>query len=313
MTKTKIGVGGKKELRAKIISLAMLSITVIAGTVLSREAAEYVKEGMRLSVGCVIPSAFPFMIISDVYIAYGNPENIRLFSKLFSLLFGLPAEGIGAFVCGNVGGFPIGAKMCADACLAGHLGRDDAERLMPLCNNPSCAFVIGAVGIGMWADARIGFLLLISLYSSVLLCGILTRSKSAKININSDNIKQSYNLVESVKHAGMSSISIISFICLFSVVLGIIKKRVKYALLLYPIYALLEVTNAVNFAAFSQDLPEGIRLAICAFSLGFGGSCVGMQSAVFASSAGIKMGRYYRVKLLEGALAASIATLLYLI
>ena len=295
------------------ISLAMLSVTVLAGSLISWEATEYVKEGMRLAVGCVIPSAFPFMIISDLYLAYGKPENIRLLARLFSWLFGLPAEGLSAFVCGNVGGFPIGAKMCADACLSGRLNRDDAERLMPLSTNPSCAFVIGAVGIGAWGDVRIGFLLLISVFASVVLCGILTRSKSTKSYITNDNIKQSYNFVDSVKHAGMSCISIISFISLFSVLCGIIKKRVKNALLLYPIYAALEVTNAVNFAAISRDLPEGIRLAICAFSLGFGGFSIGMQSAAFASSAGIKMGRYYRTKLLEGVLAASIASLIYLI
>lgn len=295
----------------ELISICLLALTLLLGLVISGEGAEYVKDGMRLAVGCVIPSSFPFMIISDIYVAYGRPENLVHIGALFYRLFRIPASGLGAFICGNVGGFPLGAKMCADAYASGVLGKDDAERLIPLCNNPSCAFVIGGVGLGMWRDIRVGFILLISIYTATGICAIVTRVNKIKNDITNNNIGQKYSFVESVKKSGASSVSIISFICLFSVVCGILKKRIKYAFILYPIYSVLEVTNAVSGLSAEAVFSPALRLSLCAFSLGFGGVCVGMQSSYFVLSSGLKMTKYYPLKFLEGALAGGLSYLLY--
>jgi sporulation integral membrane protein YlbJ len=299
--------------RGEISSLCLLSIALFWAVALSAEGAEYVKEGMRLGVGCVIPSSFPFMIISDLYVAYGRAENMRLLGGVLSRFFGVPVSALGAFICGNVAGFPIGAKMCADAYRAGTLGREEAERLIPLSNNPSCAFIIGGVGIGMCGDVRVGAILLFSVYAATAICAIVTKRKCDKTALSSDNMRQSYSFVDSVKQAGVNSVSIISFICVFSVLCGIIKKRIKNALLIYPVFSLLEVTNAVDALANSTVFPPSLRLALVAFSLGFGGVCVGMQSSFFVRGAGLKMKNYYAVKFLEGLLAASIFSLVYII
>ena len=311
MTEGKTVKKTRGSLLGEVSSICMLGLTLVFGLLLSGEVSEYVKEGMRLAVGCVIPSSFPFMIISDIYVAYGSPENLRLLGMIFSRAFGISESGLGAFICGNVGGFPIGAKMCADAYASGALDKREAERLIPLSNNPSCAFVIGGVGIGMWGDIRVGFVLLISVYLATVICGVVTRDKLNKNDFIYNNVRQNYSLVESVKKSGSSSVSIISFICLFSVACGVIKKRIKNAFLLYPIYSILEVTNAVKILSVSSDFSPVLRLSICAFALGFGGISVGMQSSFFVSQAGLKMKNYYLVKLLEGLLAGSISSLIY--
>jgi sporulation integral membrane protein YlbJ len=299
--------------REEILSILLLIMTLSFGLTLSGEASAYVKDGMRLAVGCVIPSSFPFMIISDLYSAYGHPENIRLFADILSGVLGIPKQGIGAFICGNVGGFPIGAKMCAEGYESGAISKAEAERLIPLCSNPSSAFIIGGVGIGMFNDLKVGFILLASVALSTLVCGMITKIKTDKSYFSNNKIRQNYSFVDSVKKAGTSCIGIISFISVFSVALGIIKKRVKYKPLLYAILAFSEVTNAVDSLAKSDMIPMGIRLTVCAFSLGFGGLCVGMQSAYFATGAGLSMRKYYAVKLLSGILSSCIATLIFLL
>ena len=130
---------------------------------------------------------------------------------------------------------------------SGALKRDDAERLMALSNNPSSAFIVGGVGMGIYGDISIGFSLLISVYLSVLICALLTRSKTCKNYFSNNNIKQNYDFISSVKTNGISCISIISFISLFSAGIGIIKKRVKYTPLLYVFLAFSEVTNAIKY------------------------------------------------------------------
>ncbi len=307
MTVSERGKATKKE----IGSLLILTVTILLGIIISQEAGEYIKDGMRLATECIIPSALPFMIVADLYVCYGHPDNIRLLKKVFTILFGISAHGLAPFICGNIGGFPIGAKMTADSYTMGLLTRDEAERLLALCNNPSCAFIVGGVGLGIYQDIRIGFLLFASVHIATIICGLVTRRKPTKNHFSNVTIKQNYSFVSSVKNAGLSSIGIISFVSIFSGINGIIKKRIKYAPLLYLISSLSEVTNAVKTFATLSGFPPCMALSLTAFSLGFGGICVGLQSAVFTSSAGLGMKKYYLIKLVEGILAASIFSLLF--
>jgi hypothetical protein len=300
-------------LKKEASSLMLLVLTLAFGLLLSGEAGEYMKEGLSIAINCVIPTSFPFMIISDIYVVYGNPENIGFLRRLVRAVFGLSPCCLAPLICGNIGGFPIGAKMAADSYTMGLITKDEAERLIPLSNNPSCAFIVGGVGLGILGDIHLGFMLLVSVCAATLLCGVLSRKSQNKTTFTDVNIKQNYNFVISVKNAGISSIGIISFISIFSVINGIIKKRIKYAPLLYVISAFSEVTNAVKIFASTTALPGILPLSMIAFSLGFGGICVGLQSSVFITPAGLGMKRYYLTKFLEGILSASIFSFLFIL
>ena len=299
--------------KKEVSSLMLLVLTLAFGLLLSGEAGEYVKDGVSIAVNCVIPTSFPFMIISDIYVVYGRPENIRFLRGCVKGLFGLSPYSLAALICGNIGGFPIGAKMSADSYAMGLITKEEAEKLIPLSNNPSCAFIVGGVGLGILGDIRLGFKLLVAVYTATLLCGILTRKSCSKIDFTDINTEQNYNFVASVKSAGISSIGIISFISIFSVINGIIKKRIKYAPILYTISAFSEVTNAIKIFSSATDLPRLLSLSLIAFSLGFGGICVGLQSSVFTAQAGLGMKKYYLTKLLEGILSASIFSFLFIL
>lgn len=302
-----------KKVTESTYAILCLFAVLFFGLSLSSEMSEYVKDGMRLAVECVIPSSFPFMIISDLYLYLGRPENLRVLGRVFSRMLGLPISGLSAFICGNIGGFPIGAKMVCDIYSSGAISKEDAERLLPLSSNPSCAFVIGGVGLGIYRDARIGVLLLISIWTATLLCGFITRANVDNSQITDYKHKQSYSFVNSVKGAGVSSVGIISFISLFSVINGLIKKHVKYVPLTYIFSAISEVTNAVKSFSLLPSKMNFAALVLSAFSLGFGGLSVAMQSAVFTSSSDLKMHKYYLIKLLEGLLSSAVFSLLYII
>ena len=303
----------KKVTDSSTYAILCLFAVLFFGLSLSSEVSEYVKDGMRLAVECVIPSSFPFMIISDLYLYLGRPENLRVLGRVFSRMLGLPISGLSAFICGNIGGFPIGAKMVCDIYSSGAISKEDAERLLPLSSNPSCAFVIGGVGLGIYRDARIGALLLASVWVATLLCGFITRENVNYSQITDYKHKQSYNFINSIKGAGVSSVGIISFISLFSVINGLIKKHVKYVPLTYIFSAISEVTNAVKFFSLLPSKMNFAALVLSAFSLGFGGLSVAMQSAVFTSSSDLKMHKYYLIKLLEGLLSSAVFSLLYII
>ena len=294
-----------------LCALILLGITLTLGIIFSGEMGEYVSEGMNLAIRCVIPSSFPFMIISDLYVHYGNPEELGRLGKIIARIVGIPTYMLGAFICGNVGGFPIGAKIAGELYQGSNMKRRDAERLIALSSNPSSAFIIGGVGLGMYNSIRVGFILLISVYSSMLLCALLTRPKSIDFNFSGNNIRQKYNFVASVKQSGFSCISLISFISIFSVAVGMVKNHVKSTAFSYAVITLLEVTNALKIFADSPVFSTPIKLMLSGFALGFGGVSVMMQSALFLEKTDLKMLNYVWIKLLQGALCASVSVLLF--
>ena len=122
--------------KAKSIkSLTLLIATVMIGICFSGEMSEYILDGMDLAVRSVIPSSFPFMIISDFYICYGSPEQLGILGNLLCKLIGIEPYMLGAFICGNIGGFPIGAKMAADLYSDINTDKNELERLIPLSSN----------------------------------------------------------------------------------------------------------------------------------------------------------------------------------
>ncbi len=294
-----------------IPALLMLAGIIYAAVFASRDMSEFVLDGIKLAVKCVIPSSFPFMIISDIYAHYGHPERIGILSDTVTWLLGVPRSAVSPFIIGNASGFPIGAKSTADLYREGCLEKRDAERLLALSSNPSPAFVIGAVGLGMYGDMRYGLLLLFSLYIGTLVCGIITRGKQNTIDLSSNKIGQKYNFVASVKNAGLNSLSLIAFISCFSAGFGIVKKYLKNELLIGIISALSEVTNAVRGFALLGHESMLQSIIFSGFSLGFGGLCVMMQSAVFTSGTDLSFKPYIKLKLLHGLITATVAAVGY--
>lgn len=309
MTEGRMATRFKEEIR----SVVFLSLALLVGVMASANMGEYVKEGMLLAVSTVVPTSLPFMIMSDLYVCWGRPENIGILRSMLTRSLGIGKYGIAPLICGNIGGFPIGAKMCAECYSRGMLTKEEAEWLMPLSNNPSPAFVVGGIGMGIYKSATFGITMLLSIYSATILCGIILGRNGRKTQLTENNVNNSFDFVASVKNAGLSSISIISFISVFSAALGMMKRYVKYAPVTYVVSAFLEVTNAVKIYSSAGDLPREIGMILSAFALGFGGISVGLQSSVFASSSGLKMRKYYLVKLLEGVLCASVFSILYMI
>ena len=294
-----------------------LFLVVSFSLFLSEEAARHAIEGIRLAVMSVIPTAFPCMLICDLYSTFGSPERLRLVGWVFSRLFGISPVGLRAYLLGNLCGFPMGAREAAVAFGRGELDRREAELLIPLSSNPSPSFTVGAVGAVMLGKWRLGVLLLLSTVLSSAVCGVIfrLRRERKKIGVKTEMqavvIGQRYSFVESVKGAASSSLIIIAFISAFSVLLGFIKEHVTYAPLCALLFSVTEVTGGVGYFAAQSGLSELLRGALIAFTLGFGGISVAVQSAAFISESGLTMRKYLPVKLTQGVIAALFFSLAY--
>ncbi len=299
---------------APLPSFLYLCGIIILALFVSKDASVMVKDGMRLAALCVIPSSFSFMILSDFYTQYGKPERIRVLSIIFTSVFGIDASGLGAFVCGNLSGFPIGMKMSADLSERKILDSDEATLLSAISNNPSIPFILGAVGEGMYGSRKIGLILLFSLYLSVLLTGLIfRRRKKRALTPAYESDAPSFNLVESISNAATSSVCIGGFIMFFSVVVGLLQNSKVPIIAKNIISSFVEITNAAKHLSVSfRSLPI-ISIAITGFAVGFGGLSVILQSAYFCSGSNIKVKKHVFIKLTEGLICAIISALTFIL
>ena len=300
-----------KRIFGKLFSLLSLSAIIFFAFSLSSEAAEYVKRGMKLSIERVIPTAFPFMILTEAYTAYAKPEELKVLSFLFTRLFGINESGLRPFLCGNIAGFPLGTRIAASMYENGEIEKGMTERLLALSSNPSLPFMLGAVGGGMYGSIKTGAYLALSVYLSTLICGIIFKGKKKSVKKRYDRGGTPFSLTKSITRAGESCIGISSFITFFSVLSGIVSARISSPLISTALCSVLEVTTGVYSASALYSSYPLISLSISAFALGFGGLSVLMQSAYFKRKTDLGMSKYLIMKLTQGLLSSGIAIIAF--
>lgn len=120
-------------------------------------AIEYMGRGLSLCARTVIPSLFPFMVISELMVRSGAGESLgRLFSRPMRYLFGLSGAGCTAVVLGSLCGFPVGARTAVALYDRNAISRRECEHLLTFCNCPSSAFLVTAVGVSLFGNRRLG-------------------------------------------------------------------------------------------------------------------------------------------------------------
>ena len=153
------------------VALSLLSVFCFLLILRNSDMAiDYMGRGLTLCVNTVIPSLFPFMVISELLVGSGAGEALgRILAKPMQWLFGASGAGSSAVVLGSLCGFPVGASTAVSLYDHNLISKRECEHLLTFVSNPSSAFLITAVGASMYGNRRWGILL----YGVVLGCGLL--------------------------------------------------------------------------------------------------------------------------------------------
>ena len=289
-----------------IIALALLILALLY----SKSLKEWALSGLRLAGLSVIPSVFPFMIMSDILVSLGIPGQ-SFFGRIIKKVLGLSPRLALAALCGNICGFPIGVKIAAEEYRLGAISKEELEGALGVLNNPSLAFVISVVGLGIWGSIKAGAMLYLSVVIATLIVGYLFKSRDKKCEFSGYNIRQSFSLSESIKASGFASIGIASYMTFFSALTGLASGIIKNRTITVLFATLSEVglaTSLLSCGVFS----ERVSFALTALALGFSGMSVHMQAKMLLPKE-ISMRKYYLMKALEGGLAFGISFIFFLL
>lgn len=305
MTETKLN--KKTETARSVRAIAAAALLAFFAVVLSPASAEYFLKGLKLCIFSLVPVTFPFMIVSDIYYRFGEAERLSVIGRLF----GLRGRAVGALICGALCGFPIGTKMSTALYEDGELSAKETQRLSAISSLPSVAFVIGAVGERIFKDVSCGFLLLFSIWISTFICAHLF-GKTSDILVYSNVIsRQRFDILATIKSAGTATVELCSAVIAFSIPIGFITALPIPEHVLLFIVSPLEITNALSFISQSSNITNVVKLALCAFTLGFGGICVMLQTASYLFSKRLSIVPYLKIKFAVGAISSAICPLLY--
>ena len=267
--------------RRRILFLICALLALIFGLRYSELCAEGVRYGIELSVNKLIPSLFPFMVISELIISTDACSLItKIVSKPFSKIFKMTSEGAMPFLLGMLFGFPIGIRSAITLYENGKIDKRDLTRLSLFTSIPSPAFFISAVGEGLFGSALFGVALYLIALLGSLLIGIFSypffenmrgeyfslQRKTQEVNGN--------GFIFAVTSSTQTLISVCSFVVFFSM----LSEVAKYFLTFLPIsekisLCLIGALEMTGGAALASSLgKDGAPLA--AAILGFSGISV---------------------------------------
>lgn len=294
-----------------------------------QESMEAVRAGLELCFNVIIPSLFPFFVLSSLVVELGLAGYLgRALEPVMRPLFNVSGACASAFALGFIGGYPVGAKTAISLYQDGMCTKTEAERLLAFCNNSGPAFILGVVGTGVFSNSRVGMLLYLAHAAASVCIGLLFRfyrrggEKREEVRPTPKFEARRFTaaFTDSIKGSFLSTLNICAFVVFFTVVIkllclsGLLPAVAKgLGVLLAPWgfsaqWAERLLTGALELSSGVWSLTgEGAlagRVSMAAFMLGWAGISVHCQVLSFIGGSGLSVKTYLIGKFLHGSLSA---------
>ena len=270
----------------------------------ARTALDGANEGIRLCLYSVIPSLFPFLVLSILLTGILSGSRIG-FLRPLGRLCGIPEGAESLLAVGLLGGYPVGAQSIAQLHREGHLSRKDARRMLGFCNNAGPAFLFGIIAPQFSDTSAVWKLWLIHILSALFVGVILPGCPTGRIQAGST---APITVSGAVSQAIRVMAQICGWVVLFRVLIAFLGKWLLWLLpaeLQVVILGLLELTNGC--CCLSEICSEELRFIAASVMVSFGGLCVWMQTGSVTGDLGL--GSFLPGKLIQTAVSALLAVL----
>lgn len=263
------------------------------------DASSAVSGAVKNCLEIIIPSLFAFTVLaiflrdSGLYRVVLKPLSLPL-----SRLLRMDEELCACIILGNIGGYPVGAKLLSNAVEEHRLSEQDAGRLLCCCFGSGPSFVIGIAGMRVFDNAATGAAIFAACFLSSLIMAAIVRSRG-EINFLSEKqacAPSAKCFIDAVISAAKVMFTVCAMITIFSVITALLKSvgalwlgerlldRLGFGADADKIFpALLEISALGELAGESP-----LSASICAGLLSFGGVCVLLQIAAISKKLPLK-------------------------
>jgi len=279
----------KKRLSGIISAFGMLVLILDTKT-----AVTGAKEGIELCLMTVIPSLFPFFILSILLTACLSGVRSKFLRPIGRLC--KMAEGSETLLLiGLLGGYPTGAQAVTQAYESGFLVKEQAQRLLGFCSNAGPAFLFGICGPlfpEMW---MVWLLWAVHILSALSVAIVLPGGTDERLT---HSAAPGISLQQALDRSLKTAARVCGWVVLFRIVIAFSEKWIlSQTGMVWKVLisGLLELTNGC--CQLSSIENTGLRFLLASLFLSFGGICVTMQTVSVTGKLGIE--KYARGKLLQ--------------
>ncbi|MBE6530232.1 MAG: hypothetical protein E7680_06525 [Ruminococcaceae bacterium] len=294
-----------------LIAFAVLFLMLffLKNSMLAKNA---VLTGLHRAATVVLPSVFPFLVLSDLLVSVGGlPCKI---SGWLSPVLRLPPSACTAVLFGWICGFPIGAVCIAKEVEGNRLSQNDAERAVAAASVPSPAFLVGVVGNGLFQNISVGIVLwFFCVFSAAFVCAFSEKKKqkNRKVPQNSTfqgSIPFMKALTGAIRSSAGVSLNLCAFVTFFSVLIAAVESiTVAFGIPSFfssAIAALLELSNGI---LSSTAISTPFLLPFCAATCGWAGFSVHFQIFSVCEKMHLNLGKYLLAKGFQSAVCFFLA------
>ncbi len=288
--------------KRRLLAGSMASVGMVLLILDANTAIGGARDGVLLCMNTLVPSLFPFILLSVLICGNLAGTSFR-FLRPLGKLCGIPAGSESLLLLSFAGGYPVGAQSVGDAYSTGQLSRQNALRMLGFCNNAGPAFIFGMIASAFAEKAVPWVIWGIHILSAVLTALILPRSETGRFhNRPQRNIGISEALKKSIRSMGL----ICGWVVVFRVILAVCGRWFFWLLPQSFQVLLTGLLELANGCAVLHTIPsDSLRFLLACCLLNFGGLCVGMQTVAVTGSLGT--GQYFPGKLLQGTISCLLA------
>ncbi len=282
-------------------------------------------DGLKLFAYNVFPSLFPFFILTRILTNLGLGESVAKFvGKPLSKLFGTSALGCYVFVLSILSGYPVGAKMVSEYVKSGKITLEEAKKIISFTSTSGPLFIVGAIGVNLIGDVKVGYAILISHFVGAFLNGLLYKGKNFSTQEVSVQV-ECEDILSDALSSSITSIFQVGASIIFLNVLIVALKDLKVISVFSGLlsYFISDILRAEALAIGCVEITKGAQL-LCSLPnkkdiivslstiISFGGVSVMVQSMTFLRAIGIKTSYYLLTKISQAILTYAVSTLIVL-
>jgi sporulation integral membrane protein YlbJ len=233
-----------------------------------------ISSSIDIWLNVLIPSLFPFFIISDI------PKKIKTF---LCKVFKIRENSLVIFLLSLLSGFPSNARNTRTMYDKGLITKEEASHILMFTHFSNPLFILTTVGLAFFNNKKLGLVILISHYVSNIILGILLRNISpSNYAVSEKSFKKTklnfgWVLTNSIKHALDTLFLIFGTLTVFLVIASIIINRFNvssYGSII--IKGILEITMGLQELSL-LNLNSLYVVVISSMMISFGGLSVHMQ------------------------------------
>lgn len=262
-----------------------------------------VKNGLILWYDRVLPALLPFSVISYILVASGNLSFFsRILHPLVRRVVPVSPNGVYPLLAGFLFGFPLGSKIIGQLLETRQLSKEEAQILLPVCNNISPVFITGYLVHQCLGADRLMLPAIACIYLPPLFYAAF-RLRRIQITPDTKNEASRSQITFKIIDAGIMNgfetlIKLCGYIVIFSILcepLALLRERFPFPVLAAG--GLLEITNGIAMLG-SYGLPLSAGFLLGNVFTAFGGLSGIAQTSSMIGEDGLSMTDYVGKKLL---------------